>query len=513
MAIRSISRVQHRRGLRSDLPPKLYEGEIGWCLDTREIFIGNSEAFGGNSQILTQWTRNDQLIQHAYVGSTGVPQVSVPRSIGAKLDDMVSVRDYGAIGNGVADDGPAIQLAINELYGKESANGYSPLGGHVTIYLPAGTYRITSPLNIYPFVRLRGDGASRTRIWMDSDVAECVIRTTDDKGNTEANIGMDSAQTPVDIDLIDLWVDQTNPNGDAVRLQRSSKVRLIGLRITGPWQNSSNVQIDTSGIRIESLGTAYPTANIIVDDCEMMGMGHAVYSDDPIADLRIDLSTVRNCLNGVTLGLDAVLGGPARTRITSTTFVDLDGTAIGCYGTNLGVISMGNSFDEVGAFCGVNPIIWGPGTNGCASIGDQFGAQASPSIKNIRNDNPGSNVIFGPEQVSISTYQPALIGPHTLVDSNPVTYQPTTISYDATKFNSIYLDYTLVRGTDRRIGKLTILTDGINAILQDDSTTLGNDLGVLFDCSIISGIVTITYTTTATGTDAQLYFTETKWLI
>ena len=50
-----------------------------------------------------------------------------------KLNDMVSVKDFGAIGDGVADDTAAIQAAIN-LQG--------------SIYIPDGTYKITSDLLI-----------------------------------------------------------------------------------------------------------------------------------------------------------------------------------------------------------------------------------------------------------------------------------------------------------------------------------------------------------------------------
>lgn len=40
MAVVQISRIQHRRGNRSELPESLAEGEIGYAKDTGEIFIG-----------------------------------------------------------------------------------------------------------------------------------------------------------------------------------------------------------------------------------------------------------------------------------------------------------------------------------------------------------------------------------------------------------------------------------------------------------------------------------------
>ena len=62
----------------------------------------------------------------------------------------VHIRDFGAIGNGTADDGPALQAAVNAL---------SPHGG--TVQLGARTYRIATPVVISnAAVRVQGQGFS-----------------------------------------------------------------------------------------------------------------------------------------------------------------------------------------------------------------------------------------------------------------------------------------------------------------------------------------------------------------
>lgn len=508
MATRSISRLQHRRGLKSDLPPKLHEGEIGWCLDTRELFIGNGDAYGANTQVLTQWTPIDDLVQHTYHGSTGITSAAVPRSIGSKLDDVVSVKDYGAKGNGVVDDYAAIQAAITDRYNSSVAAGFSELSGYVTIWVPAGTYRITQPLNLYPFVRLQGEGASRSRIMIDNVLSNCVVQTVDSKGNTDINIGMDSAILPTNIDLVDLWLDQPNIGGDIVRLQRTSTVRLTGMRLSGQ-SDITNVQIDTAAVRIQSLGSIISSSVFIVHDCEIYGTGHAVYSDDPVYDIRVDLSNIHGCWHGVTFGANPVLGGPSSIRITNNSFSSIKSTGIACYGTNRGVISSGNTFDDIGAFDSSSSITWGSGSNGCASIGDQFGTS---TVANIKDNNPSKNAIFGPQQVSISTYTPNLIGPVTLLDNQPTVPIDMTITYDSTKFNTIHIDYSLNRATSKRTGRITILTDGTLAVLQDEFTTLGTDLGVTFGYRVVAGVVKLTYLTTTTGANAIMSYTETKWL-
>jgi hypothetical protein len=58
---------------------------------------------------------------------------AVPRPAEEKLCDIVNVKDYGAICNGVADDGPAIQAAINSGAKEVFANGISKVGSLITV--------------------------------------------------------------------------------------------------------------------------------------------------------------------------------------------------------------------------------------------------------------------------------------------------------------------------------------------------------------------------------------------
>lgn len=60
MAIVQISQIKHRSGLNSDLP-QLASAELGWSVDTRQLYIGNGTlAEGapeiGNTEILTEYS-------------------------------------------------------------------------------------------------------------------------------------------------------------------------------------------------------------------------------------------------------------------------------------------------------------------------------------------------------------------------------------------------------------------------------------------------------------------------
>ena len=70
---------------------------------------------------------------------------AVSRSVQNKLEDVVSVKDFGAKGDGTTDDTTAINNAIASLTylaGTQTANGST--GGEV--YFPAGRYKITDTI-------------------------------------------------------------------------------------------------------------------------------------------------------------------------------------------------------------------------------------------------------------------------------------------------------------------------------------------------------------------------------
>ena len=64
-------------------------------------------------------------------------------------DDAVNIKDYGAIGDGVTDDTAAIQAALTSL---------SSSGG--SVFIPSGTYLVSSNLEVYSNTTIFGKGKS-----------------------------------------------------------------------------------------------------------------------------------------------------------------------------------------------------------------------------------------------------------------------------------------------------------------------------------------------------------------
>jgi hypothetical protein len=162
-----ISRIQHRRGRSTDLP-QLASGELGWVIDEQRLYIGNGTVADGapavgNTEILTSGSASfSAALNYVYQGYLGdaTPILTgaatdITRTLQERLDDYVSVRAFGAMGDDSTADAVAIQRAIDELY---SDTDQDDTRSRRILFFPAGTYRIASTLTIPPSAHLLGEG-------------------------------------------------------------------------------------------------------------------------------------------------------------------------------------------------------------------------------------------------------------------------------------------------------------------------------------------------------------------
>ena len=102
------------------------------------------------------------------IGGVLAIAVFVALSASEIYPSSINVKDFGAVGDGIADDTAAIQKASNAAYARFAANQIGLrrrfLKGGITMHpvpevvFPEGTYRLTGPVAFRFFVHLRGIG-------------------------------------------------------------------------------------------------------------------------------------------------------------------------------------------------------------------------------------------------------------------------------------------------------------------------------------------------------------------
>ena len=108
-------------------------------------------ALSGSDRLLVS-TASGNLTRRSTIDALPFTQKhagAAARTMAGKLEESVSVKDFGAVGDGVADDSPAFQAAVNA-------------SKHV--FVPAGTYRLASKVDVKPQREIRGAGRGATTI-------------------------------------------------------------------------------------------------------------------------------------------------------------------------------------------------------------------------------------------------------------------------------------------------------------------------------------------------------------
>jgi hypothetical protein len=529
MPIVQISRIQHRRGKRSDLP-QLAAGEIGWVVDEQRLFIGNGTVADGapavgNTEIVTDGSSAfTSALSHTYKGYLGdsTPVTTTQqRSIGDRLDEYASVKDFGAKGDDSTADITAIQNAIDEIYKDTDKDDTR---SRRVLFFPAGTYRINAALKIPPYAHLVGEGPDKTIITNSGNNA--VMVTMDDDGNVGANIGNSGATTPTQIQVSNMTLRNTVAYG-GVSLDRATNVYFNNVKFQGSYALGGSDASNSKGVTVNHSNATYSTSNVTFNQCQFTKFARLIdisYNATNVRFQACDFSTayygalIGAEMDGSTAGLN---DGPRDMQFTSSSWSTIGQQAIlvapatGATDgagprhivshANFFAKTVANNFEGVGSIREV-PIIQFDNDE-CSSVQDFF------ERTDLRRSDGSSELNAAPEVQGIGVTT-KLIKSQTLPDN---TSSATTINeFPALASKGIVIKYKITRGTLDRTGEF-IISASTTAVSSDDTfTESGADVGVTLsaaldnkDSTAGNETVAFKFVTTSTGTAATIDYQTT----
>jgi hypothetical protein len=325
VAVVQISRIQLRRGRKNTASglPQLASGELGWAIDTQELYIGNgSVAEGapqvGNTKILTD---QDDLFEiakdYTYKEGTGAVQTGpdssnpVVRTLQERLDDYVSIRSFGATGKSTQDATVLLQRAIDQLYLNNGSE--SNVSDRITLHIDAGTYRITDTIYIPPHATLVGDGSGKTIIVQET--ANKSVFTTVSDESTPGNYVLDGEfNTQARNIRIEGMSLQTTANSSGLVLQSCRDSYFENLTIAGIWSSTDGVPSDNTatysiGLGLNSKNGGVETVRNEFSNCHIDGFAYGIVSNWDINDNTFTTSNFSNLGYGVAFGKNMLIDG------------------------------------------------------------------------------------------------------------------------------------------------------------------------------------------------------------
>jgi hypothetical protein len=147
----------------------VYQEKDSYTLAGNTITFSVAPPLSSSIEIMTNETGVINTGNATAISYTLTATGATAQTVQTKLDQYVSVKDFGAVGNGVTDDTVAIQAAIDAL---------SPLGG--TLYFPRGSYLVSDAnadnacLVVTAPIQFLGAGAFYTSIQPAASVGSTV---------------------------------------------------------------------------------------------------------------------------------------------------------------------------------------------------------------------------------------------------------------------------------------------------------------------------------------------------
>jgi hypothetical protein len=267
VAVVQISKIQVRRGQKNSNSgvPQLSSAEFAWAVDSQELFIGNGSVlegapYVGNTKIITE---HDNILDLArgyqYAGNDASINLSVTRSLQGKLDEYVSVTDFGAVGDGSTDCVFAFETAFAQLFRNVNTNYRKVL------VVPNGEYLFTSDLRVPSNAIIKGETQNGAILNIGSNNIRFITSTGLELVEFTSN------NRPQNINISNLTIQRTTGQ---VSLSGVGNSTIDGVKVIGEYiLGSSIVSIDSEPAAIfwenNNIGTRVD--NLLIKNCQFQG--------------------------------------------------------------------------------------------------------------------------------------------------------------------------------------------------------------------------------------------------
>lgn len=443
MSVIQISRIQQRRGKKNSTSgvPQLSSAELAWAVDTQELYIGNGSVaegapYVGNTRILTEH-ENILLYASGYSFAHGDDSIdyttTATRTIQSKLDEYVSVLDFGAVGDNLTDNTAAFQAALDQLFKNTDTTKYKVL------VVPNGTYKFLNDLHIPSNAIIRGETRNATL----------------NIGTSTINVISGLEARPINIELSNLTIQRTTGQLD---LTSSKAVKVENVKFVGDYTLDTDI-IDPlseyAAVIWQNEFIANATTDLTFEKCEFDSVSIAVRCTQ-LGAFRTDV-IFDNCVfatNFNSIEIDGYTKQENAWLITDCKFNEVFNNAFySNYGS--GTVIQNSSFKVCGN--GVNnaayplvPVIY-------------FGEKINNIAVGCRCDRQQaiSNTVSS-DTLAIATAVNANLAEFVEYNSHDiVTTNSNVLTVFSTKNRYIKINYTLTLGSYTRTGVLTISVDDL----------------------------------------------------
>lgn len=342
MAVVQISRIQIRRGQKNQGEglPQLASGELAWAIDTQELFIGNGSLNEGapavgNTKILTQADDIFSLTDtYSYKKDSGIQtgqSLTSPhfRTLQDRLDDYVSIKSFGAIGDQDQDATEILQRAIDQLFANINTEQ-----SRVTLYLNPGVYTINSQINIPPYASIVGAGPEKTILRFLGPTGIVIVGTDGESDNP-------TSETQARRVLLKGFTLSHTGNGIGLQLGSCRDSDFSDIDFVGTWEfgqaisSVPNIGVpENTAVLLDSFSSVIQCTNNLFFRCKFNNWHYGVVANKQSAHNYFNLCQFNMLGEGVNFGtqlltdINGELLFPIHNQFLSCQFTDIHNQAI-----------------------------------------------------------------------------------------------------------------------------------------------------------------------------------------